>query len=126
MPGGHGLSYRRADQCVHARNRLERPRSPAGGLDPEGDQICRPDAGGRQRQPEEGIALPEDADDGGEEDPDEARVADDGEPDEDRVEPRRAMLDDPEENVLVYAYARISCFVDSISCWGSKGLPKNA
>jgi hypothetical protein len=59
-----------------------------------------------------------------EREPYEPPAADAREPDEDVVERRPPVLDDPPFDVAVQRGA--SCFVRSISCCRSKGLPTNA
>jgi len=59
-----------------------------------------------------------------EREPHDSPAADAREPDEDVVERRPPMLDDPPFDVAVQRGA--SCFVRSISCCRSKGLPTNA
>ena len=64
--------------------------------------------------------------DDGDQEPDRALRPDTREADEDVVQDADAMMDDPAlEPCIEISQAGTSCFVDSISCCGSKGLPMN-
>jgi hypothetical protein len=90
-----------ADEGLETVELLERPRAVAGELDRERQEVGAPDAcrgerGGRQDR------LPgEHGEDRCEQDPDKPRVPDEGEPDEDWVEPAGAVLGDPEDYLPV-------------------------
>jgi len=82
-----------------------------------------------RRQRGERVAAPE-RDERGQDQPDRAERAGDGEADEERIERLGTVLDDPPLEVVVdrdeegrQARAASICFADSISCCGSKGLP---
>src|SRR5436190_9814781 len=57
--------------------------------------------------------------------PDESLPADPRKSFEDRVQPAGPVMDGPALEVAVVAQAGSSCLACSISCWGSKGLPRN-
>ena len=89
-------------------------------------QVGHAEGGGVGEEDEdEGLRAPAVERDGeSEREPDEPPAADAREPDEGVVERRPPMLDDPPVDVAVQRGA--SCFVRSISCCRSKGLPTKA
>ena len=101
MARGEGAGDRAADERLDALELLEGTRAVADELDSEREEVGAPDAGGRERSRRQDPVFGEDGEDGREQDPDEAREPDDGESDEYRVEPARAVLGDPEDYLAV-------------------------
>jgi hypothetical protein len=101
MARGEGAGDRAADERLDTGQLLERARAVGGELDGERQEVGAPDARGRECGRRQDRLLGEHGEDGREQDPDEAREPDDGESDEDRVEPARAVLGDPEDYLLV-------------------------
>src|SRR5439155_19841703 len=92
---------RRVHEGVHAPYHLERPRPVDELLQAERDEIGRPDRRSRAGQEEERASPRPRREGRREDDPHETCVAEDGEPDEDRVQPAGAVVDDPEERVAL-------------------------
>jgi hypothetical protein len=113
MTRRHGLADGRADERIGLGDGLKRPRARRRRLDSERDEVGGPDADGGQAEAEVDVAARQEGEQRREGNPDEPRIPDDRKRDEDRIEPTGPVLDDPEEDGFVYA--RMSCFVDSIS-----------
>jgi hypothetical protein len=124
MAGRKGPAAR-AHQRVGLWDRLRRSRPFHPGLDRQPENVRCPDAARRQENGERDALTGEEGDRDREGDPDRPEVTDGGQADENGVEPSRSVLDDPDEDVVIYRRLR-SCFVDSISACGSKGLPMKA
>jgi hypothetical protein len=93
----------------------------------ESAQEMRPDLGGGvggEHVAEDGRPAPEHGGEQREQEPEKADAAQVRESDEERVEPVGPVVDDPalQPPVELDQVGR-SCFVDSMSCCGLKGLP---
>jgi hypothetical protein len=80
---------------------LVRARAPDSRFHGESREVRGPNAGGGQRRRRQERTARPHRERGCERDPDEPRVADDREADEDGIEPAGAMLDDPEEQLAI-------------------------
>jgi hypothetical protein len=104
MPGRKGVAHRGPEKRLGLCERLVRPPSIDRHLDHEGDQVCSPDGSGRDEGRTEERPPGTVGEQRRERDPEQPAIAGDGKCEEEPVERRDTVLDDPQEEVAIGVY----------------------